>query len=46
MNGVTPFLNRLLPKKYGFVAPRKKGEPMDSGQGLKGTVEQSKGAAK
>jgi electron transport complex protein RnfD len=23
MNGITPFLNRLLPKKYGFV-PQKK----------------------
>ncbi|GHT66584.1 electron transport complex subunit D [Spirochaetia bacterium] len=23
MNGVTPFLNRLLPKKYGFVAKKK-----------------------
>jgi electron transport complex protein RnfD len=23
MNGVTPFLNRLLPKKYGYVKPVK-----------------------
>jgi electron transport complex protein RnfD len=23
MNGLTPFLNRLLPKKYGFVPPKK-----------------------
>jgi electron transport complex protein RnfD len=23
MNGVTPFLNKLLPKKYGFVAKKK-----------------------
>jgi electron transport complex protein RnfD len=23
MNGITPFLNRLLPKKYGFVAKKK-----------------------
>jgi electron transport complex protein RnfD len=26
MNGLTPFLNRLLPKKYGFV-PKKKAAP-------------------
>jgi electron transport complex protein RnfD len=25
MNAVTPFLNRLLPKKYGFVRPAKTG---------------------
>jgi electron transport complex protein RnfD len=30
MNGVTPFLNRLLPKKYGFVPSRKKGEPKEA----------------
>jgi electron transport complex protein RnfD len=23
MNAVTPFLNRLLPKKYGYVPPKK-----------------------
>jgi electron transport complex protein RnfD len=26
MNGVTPFLNKLLPKKYGFVPVKKTGE--------------------
>jgi electron transport complex protein RnfD len=26
MNGVTPFLNKLLPKKYGFVPNKKTGE--------------------
>jgi electron transport complex protein RnfD len=26
MNGVTPFLNKLLPKKYGFVPAKKAGE--------------------
>jgi hypothetical protein len=24
MNGVTPFLNKLLPRKYGFVPAKKK----------------------
>ncbi|GHV94301.1 electron transport complex subunit D [Spirochaetia bacterium] len=28
MNGAVPFLNKLLPKKYGFVAPKK---PADKG---------------
>ncbi|MGL4985910.1 MAG: RnfABCDGE type electron transport complex subunit D [Treponemataceae bacterium] len=25
MNSVTPFLNRIIPKKYGFVKPKKEG---------------------
>jgi electron transport complex protein RnfD len=28
MNAVTPFLNRLLQKKYGYVAPSKKATPL------------------
>jgi electron transport complex protein RnfD len=27
MNGVTPFLNKLLPRKYGFVPKKKPAAP-------------------
>ncbi|MDR2096004.1 MAG: RnfABCDGE type electron transport complex subunit D [Treponema sp.] len=35
MNALTPFLNQLLPKKYGFV-PKKKTPPAGSGASAKG----------
>jgi electron transport complex protein RnfD len=30
MNAISPFLNRLLQKKYGFVAPKKKPKPTEA----------------
>jgi electron transport complex protein RnfD len=33
MNAVTPFLNRLLQKKYGYVKPAKKAAPADTAKG-------------
>jgi electron transport complex protein RnfD len=48
MNGVTPFLNKLLPRKYGFVPVKKKpkaGKPA-AGAATTGTAAgQGKGAA-
>jgi electron transport complex protein RnfD len=32
MNGLTPFLNRLLPKKYGFVPKKKPPKPAKAGE--------------
>jgi electron transport complex protein RnfD len=32
MNGITPFLNRLLPKKYGFVPKKKPPKPAKAGE--------------
>jgi electron transport complex protein RnfD len=32
MNAVTPFLNRLLPKKYGFVPKKKPPRPLKAGE--------------
>jgi electron transport complex protein RnfD len=33
MNAVTPFLNRLLQKKYGYVKPQKTAAPQDTAKG-------------
>jgi electron transport complex protein RnfD len=33
MNGITPFLNRLLPKKYGFVPKKKPPKPAGEPKG-------------
>jgi electron transport complex protein RnfD len=33
MNGLTPFLNRLLPKKYGFVPKKKPPKPAGENKG-------------
>jgi electron transport complex protein RnfD len=35
MNAVTPFLNRLLQKKYGFVKPLKKSPPAKENEAVK-----------
>jgi electron transport complex protein RnfD len=45
MNAFTPFLNRLLPKKYGYVPKKKPGTVPDRPAGSPGAA-QPKGAAK